>query len=331
MGAEERAVSVVVPIYNSAATLPALVDRVASALLPTGLKVELVLVNDGSRDTSWYVIQQLAQQYPFVHGIRLMRNFGQHNALLAGVRAARYPVIVTMDDDLEHLPEEIPLLLAELDKGYDLVYGIPKSLPHAPWRNLSSRLTKRFMARVVGVEGARYISAFRAFRTDLRLAFTGYQSPSVFLDVLLSWGTARVSVVKVRQGSRRAGRSTYSFAKLLRLAMVLLTGFSTGPLRLASFVGFGFTIFGVIVLVYVLARAILFGSIPGFPTLASIIAIFSGAQLFALGIIGEYVAVVHSRLQERPVYVVADELQQRLDEFQQRLPEPVSSEVRSHG
>lgn len=331
MGAEERAVSVVVPIYNSAATLPALVDRVASALLPTGLKVELVLVNDGSRDTSWYVIQQLAQQYPFVHGIRLMRNFGQHNALLAGVRAARYPVIVTMDDDLEHLPEEIPFLLAKLDEGHDLVYGIPKRLPHAVWRNLTSRLTKRFMARVVGVEGARYISAFRAFRTDLRLAFAGYQSPSVFLDVLLSWGTTRVSIVKVKQGPRRAGRSTYSFSKLLRLAMVLLTGFSTGPLRLASFVGFGFTIFGIIVLVYVLARALLFGSIPGFPTLASIIAIFSGAQLFALGIIGEYIAVVHSRLQERPVYVVADEFQQRLDEIPQRLPEPVTSEVRLHG
>jgi glycosyltransferase involved in cell wall biosynthesis len=331
MGGEERAVSVVVPVYNGAATLPALVDRVASALRREGVAVELVLVNDGSRDESWHVIQELAKQYSFVHGIRLMRNFGQHNALLAGVRAARYPIIVTMDADLEHLPEEIPLLLAKLDEGHDLVYGIPKRLPHTLWRNLTSRLTKRFMARIVGVEGARSISSFRAFRTDLRRAFAGYQSPAVFLDVLLSWGAARVSTVKVNYGPRRAGRSTYTFSKLLRLAMVLLTGFSTGPLRLASFVGFGFTIFGIVVLVYVVARTLLFGSVPGFPTLASIIAIFSGAQLFALGIIGEYIAAVHSRLQERPVYVVADEIQQGLDEIPQRLPEPVSSEARLRG
>lgn len=301
-----RQISVVVPVYNSAATLETLAKRVDAALATMATDFELVLVNDGSRDESWQMIESLARQHTFILGINLMRNFGQHNALLAGVRAARFPIVVTIDDDLQHPPEEIPLLLAQLERGYDVVYGTPAHLPHTPWRNLTSRLMKRFMAGIIGVKNARQISAFRAFRTDLRKAFETYQSPDVFLDVLLSWGTTRFSWVKVRHDPRAVGTSNYTFTKLVRQATMLLTGYSTKPLRLATFVGFGFTCFGIAVLCYVVARALLQGSIPGFPFLASIIAIFSGAQLFALGIIGEYLAVTHNRLMDRPVYIVRE-------------------------
>src|SRR5690348_728609 len=191
-----RQISVVVPVYNSAATLEALTKRVDATLTALAVDFELVLVNDGSRGESWQVIESLAQQHAFIHGINLMRNFGQHNALLAGVRAARFPIIVTIDDDLQHPPEEIPLLLTELERGYDVVYGAPAHLPHTPWRNITSWLMKRFMAGVIGVKNAHQISAFRAFRTDLRKVFEAYQSPEVFLDVLLSWGTTRYSSVK---------------------------------------------------------------------------------------------------------------------------------------
>lgn len=304
----ERAVSIVIPVYNSAATLAMLLERLAPALASLAASYEVILVNDGSRDASWNAITELAPRYPFVRGINLMRNFGQHNALLAGIRAARYPILVTMDDDLQHPPEEIHRLLDKLDEGYDVVYGVPKHLPHSPWRNLTSWLLKRLMSSAVGVKEARKLSAFRAFRTELREAFARYQSPTVFLDVLLSWGTTRFGSVKVRHDPRKVGRSTYTLRKLLRLALMLLTGFSTGPLRLASFVGFSFTCFGIGVLAYVMVRVVVQGSIPGFPFLASIIAIFSGAQLFALGIIGEYVAVAHNRLMERPVYVVREQI-----------------------
>jgi undecaprenyl-phosphate 4-deoxy-4-formamido-L-arabinose transferase len=306
---QDRAVSVVIPVYNSAATLPALLARLTPVLASLGSSFEVILVNDGSRDASWRTIVELAPQYPFVNGINLMRNFGQHNALLAGIRAARYPITVTMDDDLQHPPEELVKLVAKLDEGYDVVYGMPERLPHSPWRNLTSWLLKRMMASAVGVKEARKFSAFRAFRTDVRQAFARYQSPTVFLDVLLSWGTTRFGVVKVRHDQRKVGKSNYNVRKLLRMAVMLLTGFSTGPLRLASFVGFSFTSFGFVVLVYVLARSLVQGSVPGFPFLASIIALFSGAQLFALGIIGEYIAAAHDRLMERPVYVVREQVQ----------------------
>lgn len=316
MDASGRTVSVVIPVYNSAATLQSLLGRLLQVLPTIAGQFEVILVNDGSRDNSWQVIVELTQHYPAVQGINLMRNFGQHNALLAGIRAARYATIVTMDDDLQHPPEEIPTLLRMLSgnqdqnegQGFDVVYGVPMHLPHAPWRNLTSWLTKRLMSRAVGVKEARNFSAFRAFRADLRDAFARYQSPTVFLDVLLSWGTTRFGSVKVRHDPRKVGKSNYTFRKLVRMAVLLLTGFSTGPLRLASFVGFSFTCLGFIVLVYVIARALIQGSIPGFPFLASTIALFSGAQLFALGIIGEYIAVAHNRLMERPVYVIREQI-----------------------
>lgn len=305
---EERAVSVVVPVYNSMATLRALIERLLPVLVTFGAGYEVILVNDGSRDASWQTIEGLAREYPFIQGINLMRNFGQHNALLAGIRAARYPIIVTMDDDLQHPPEEMPRLLEKLEQGFDVVYGVPKRRPHSPWRNFTSWLTKRLMASVVRVKGAGQMSAFRAFRTEVRDAFASYQSPTVFLDVLLAWGTTRFAAVKVRHDPRRAGKSNYTLRKLLRMAMMLLTGFSTAPLRFATFIGFVFTCFGVGVLAYAVARAFMQGSVPGFPFLASIISLFSGAQLFALGIIGEYLAVTHTRLMERPVYVVRERI-----------------------
>jgi glycosyltransferase involved in cell wall biosynthesis len=305
---QDGAVSVVIPVYNSAASLPMLLERLSVALAALGAGYEVILVNDGSRDASWATIVELAERYPCLRGINLMRNFGQHNALLAGIRAARNPVVVTMDDDLQHPPDEIHKLLDMLDQGYDVVYGVPARLPHSPWRNLTSWLLKRMMSAAVGAKEARKFSAFRAFRTELREAFASYRSPTVFLDVLLGWGTTRFGAVKVRHDRRKVGKSNYTLRKLLRMAVMLLTGFTTGPLRLASFVGFSFTCFGFGVLVYVLVRAVVQGSIPGFPFLASLIALFSGAQLFALGIIGEYVAVAHDRLMERPVYVVRDQI-----------------------
>ena len=309
MERQGRAVSVVVPVYNSAASLAMLLERLALTLASCADHFEVILVNDGSRDTSWQTIVELVSRYPFLHGINLMRNFGQHNALLAGIRAARYPITVTMDDDLQHPPEELHLLLDKLDEGYDVVYGIPRRRLHAPWRNLTSWLHKRLLVTITGIKGAGQTSAFRAFRTDVRNAFAAYQSATLSIDVLLSWGTIRYAAVKVRNDPRRIGKSTYTLRKLLRMAIMLLTGFSTAPLRLATYIGFLFTCFGTGVLAYVVILAILRGSVPGFPFLASIIAIFAGAQLFALGIIGEYLAVIHVRLMERPVYVIREQVQ----------------------
>ncbi len=299
-------VSVVIPVYRGEATVPPLLERLAPVLARLGVPHEVVLVNDGSPDRSWEVVTEMAATYPFVHAINLMRNYGQHNALLCGVRAAKHEVIVTMDDDLQHPPEEIPALLAVLGEGYDVVYGTPRELPHSLWRNLFSKLTKRSLASAMGARNVRDISAFRAFRTHLRKAFENAQPPNVLLDVLLSWGTTNFGSVTVNHLPRREGRSNYNFSKLVNHAMLILTGFSTTPLRLASLAGFAMTLFGVLVLAYVVGRYLWEGSIPGFPFLASIIVLFSGTQLFALGIFGEYLARIFNRSSERPTYVIKE-------------------------
>lgn len=297
-------ISVVIPVFNSAETLHELTDRLAQVLPDLSEQFELILVNDGSRDQSWSTIGEIAERYSWVRGFNLMRNYGQHNALLCGVRAARYATTVTMDDDLQHPPEEIHKLLELMQQDYDVVYGIPEKMPHSWWRNAFSYLIKRFLAMAMGVKNVRDFAAFRAFRTQLREAFAGYQNPNIILDVLLSWGTTRFATVVVDEKPRQSGRSNYNFFKLFQYTMVVLTGFSTLPLRIASLVGFMFTFFGIIIFIFVLATYFLVGSIPGFPFLTSIIALFSGMQLFALGIMGEYLARIFDRSMDRPPYVI---------------------------
>lgn len=294
--------SIVVPVYKGEMLIEPLVAQLSRTLPTFTQNHEIILVNDGSPDKSWTVIQRLTREYKSVRGIRMMRNYGQHNATLCGVRSACYEVVVTMDQDLQHLPEEIPLLLAKLEEGYDVVYGAPRKLPQGFLRNVMTASIKWILAKVIGLPSVHNVSAFRAFRTSLREAFVNFQSPSLILDVLLSWGTTRFTSVPVN--IMHAERTNYNFTMLVRTAMLILIGYSTLPLRFASWIGFAMTLFGLGVFVYVLFVYFSAGSIPGFPFLASIIALFSGAQLFALGIFGEYLARMFDRSMDRPPYVI---------------------------
>jgi undecaprenyl-phosphate 4-deoxy-4-formamido-L-arabinose transferase len=270
-------------------------------------RYEIILVEDGGRDDSWHVVEQIATKDPRVRGLRMSRNYGQHNALLCGIREARYEVIVTLDDDLQNPPEEIVKLLSRLDDTVDVVYGTPEAEQHGLLRDASSRITKLALQSTMGADTARYVSAFRIFRTRLREAFATYRGPYVSIDVLLTWGTTRFSHIRVRHERRPLGKSTYTVRKLITHAFNMMTGFSTLPLQLASVVGFVLTFFGAVILAYVLVNFLIVGSaVPGFAFLASIVAIFSGAQLFALGIIGEYLARMHFRAMDRPTYLVRE-------------------------
>jgi undecaprenyl-phosphate 4-deoxy-4-formamido-L-arabinose transferase len=297
--------SVVIPVYNGEATLVPLTERLGSTLPKLADSYEVILVNDGSQDASWDTIFQLSLRYPWVHGINLTRNYGQHNATLCGIRAARHEVIVTMDDDLQHLPEEIHCLLEKLEEGYDLVYGVPRKRPHSWWRNLASILTKLVISATIGIKTVREVSPFRAFRAQLRRAFDGYNNPDVMIDVLLSWDTTRLASVQVDERPRTMGKSNYTLGKLIRMSLLYLTNFSTKPLRLASIVGFFFTFLGFVGFVYIVVIYFTVGSVPGFPFLASVVMIFSGVQLFALGIIGEYLARVFERTAGKQPYTIA--------------------------
>src|SRR5213595_143545 len=172
-----HSISVVSPVYNGEASIAELCRRLNEILPQIATEYEIILVNDGSRDRSWETISELSSRFAAVRGLNLMRNYGQHNALLCGTRAAQYDVIVTMDDDLQHPPEEIPRLIEQLDQGFDVVYGTPKEEQHGFFLVLASRITRLALSMAIGRELAKNVSAFRVFRTRLRDAFAEYQSP----------------------------------------------------------------------------------------------------------------------------------------------------------
>jgi len=302
--------SIIIPVYNGALSIAELVAQLHATLPTLADSFEIIIVEDDGKDNSWAVITTIAAHYPAsVRAIKMSRNYGQHNALLCGLRASSGEIIVTMDDDLQHPPDQIKLLLDKLAEGFDVVYGRPQNEQHGVLRDMASQVTKWVLQNAMGAETAGSISAFRAFRRHVIHAFDAYTGPTVNLDVLLTWGTTRFAAVPVRHEPRTLGKSNYTFRKLIAHSLNMVTGFSTMPLRLASLLGFVMTIFGLLVLVYVIGRYMIEGgSVPGFPFLASVIAIFSGAQLFTIGIIGEYLSRMYLRSMGRPAYVVRHEL-----------------------
>ena len=300
----DQGTSIVVPTFRSAETLESLVARVLQSV---NGKREVIIVDDGNTDDTWEKIKGIASLHDEVKGIRLCRNFGQHAALIAGIRIAQYPIVVTIDDDLQNPPEEIPKLLAAIGQEVDVVYGVSDSIQQSGWRRLSSKIAKAVFAKALGFESAVSSSSFRAFRTRLREGFSGDLGPSVSLDALLTWSTNRFSTVVVEHHQRRIGKSNYSFSKLNRFMLDTVTSYSTIPLRVATSLGFVTTLFGVFVLFWVVGNAVFVGdSVPGFPFLAASIAVFSGVQLVVLGIIGEYLGKIHFRAMSKPTYTVSE-------------------------
>lgn len=268
---------------------------------------EILLVVDGSPDDTWEVASQLSNKYPETRAMRLARNYGQHNALIAGVRNARYEVVVTMDDDLQHPADQVPVLLAALTDDLDLVYGVPVEEEHGFFRSLASRLVKSTMASALDVHSARSISAFRAFRTFLRDGFEGLDGPHASVDVALSWSTTRIAEARVRMADRAQGESNYTTSLLMKHALTMLTGYSTKPLRLVGYLGFLCALFGVLLFGLIIYKyAVGATTVAGFTTIASMVALFSGAQMLAIGVLGEYVGRLHSDSMGRPTYVVRE-------------------------
>ena len=303
-----KKISVIIPVYNSQENLNELYARLTVSLKSlSGESYEIIMVEDCGDDNSWDVICSLTEKDKKVIGIKLARNYGQHNALLCGIRKAKYDVIVTLDDDLQNPPEEISKMLSKLSEGYDVVYGRPQKEQHGFFRNIASQITKLAMKNMMNVETARNISSFRCFNREICNAFESYSGTYINIDVLLTWGASKFVAIPVEHDQRKSGKSNYNLKKLLTHVINMLVGFSSVPLQVSSVIGFCFTFMGVLVLLYVLIRWMIQGSVvPGFAFLASIIVIFAGAQLFAVGIIGEYLARMHFRIMQKPCYVVRE-------------------------
>ncbi len=303
----KNSLSIVIPCYNSAGSITELLAEISEVMVQGKFIWEVILVNDGSVDSSWDEILQLTQVYPEVTGIDLARNFGQHNALFAGIMAAKNDFIVTMDDDLQHPAAEIPKLLDKAQSGYDLVYGTPEEDQHNRFRNFASWSMKRILEKSLDVHLASDTSAFRLFRKELISCFKSYVGPFVDIDAILFWGTRRIGTVTVVHRQRKYGDSNYNFFSLVAHTINMIASYSQVPLRISVMFGLLLLLFACILTLYVLGNYLVYDNIlEGFTFLAVSILFFSGAQLLAIGIVGEYVGRLHHRSMGQPVFLIRE-------------------------
>ena len=303
--APELGVSIVVPVYNSAGTLALLHARLTAVLETLGQSYEIILVDDGSGDDSWTGLEALRNYDPqHVVAVQLMRNYGQHNALMCGLDLARGAYVITLDDDLQNPPEEIPKMLSYIAQhDLDLVYGCPADRRHASWRNLGSALVLHFYRTVF--RNPITPTPFRIMRHQLAKSVLFYDLNFTFLDGLLAWCTSRIGTVDVAHHARSHGKSNYSISKLLGLALNLYTNFSLLPLQLVTGVGLLTAFSGFLLGAYYLFQYFVSNiGVPGFASTIIAVLILGGVQLLALGVIGEYLGRLHLNVNRKPQFVV---------------------------
>lgn len=296
--------SIVVPVYRGAATVGTLVAEL-SKLKPEG-GIEIVLVNDGSPDNSGDVCRELARTatVPLTY-IEHARNFGEHNAVMTGLRHARGAYVITMDDDLQNPPEEVIKLYdhARLG-GFDVVYTRYAVKEHEGWRNLGSRFANWVADQLMDKPKGLYLSSFRCMSALAVSEVVKYRGPYPYVDGLLMQVTQRLDSIEVKHFARAEGRSNYTMRRLIRLWLNLATNFSVLPLRLAVFAGVAMGVLGLVAAAYVIFEA-LFGETPsGWASLMTVTLLIAGVQFLILGVLGEYVGRAFMSANGKPQGVV---------------------------
>jgi undecaprenyl-phosphate 4-deoxy-4-formamido-L-arabinose transferase len=296
--------SVVIPLFNAALTLPALYQELSALEIAGGF--ELVLVNDGSVDgTEAVALKVTAESRIPITFLSLSRNFGEHNAVLAGLRASTGHYVVTMDDDLQNPPSEVLKLLATAEaEQRDVVYAIYERKEHAWWRNLGSRLTNVIADYVVAKPRKLYLSSFRCMTRLVADEVAKSRTPYPYIDGLIFQITQNAGAVPVRHAGREQGRSGYTFRKLVRLWISMLVNFSVLPLRLMTFAGMITSALGFLAVIEVLLEHLLRRNPTGWSSLMAAILLLSGMQLLLLGIMGEYVGRIYLGISDKPQSVV---------------------------
>ena len=304
MNAARPMLSIVVPLYNSASTLPMLIEGLSSIPVSGGL--EIVLVNDGSRDATEATALKLIEsaRVPITF-LSHSRNFGEHNAVLGGLRASTGEFVITMDDDMQNPPSEVPKLLevAQREKR-DIVYTIYNEKKHARWRNWGSWLTNVFADWSIDKPKGLYLSSFRCISRFVVDEISKSSTPYPYIDALIFQVTQNVGVVTVRHDERPSGESGYTLRALLRLWMSMLVNASVMPLRIATLAGIVTSVLGFFAVVAVLINHLVREEPLGWGSLMAALLIFSGTQLLLLGIVGEYIGRIYLRVSEKPQSVV---------------------------
>ena len=305
----DPAFSVVIPVYNEAACLDELVSRTLAACRGTKETFELILVDDGSRDASAEMISRAADRDPEVVGVLLNRNYGQHAAVFAGFGQSRGRMVITLDADLQNPPEEIPKLLQEMNKGYDVVGTVRRNRKDSLFRKMASALVNKAVRQATGVLMHDYGCMLRAYRRPIVDAMLQCREHSTFIPILANSFARTTTEIEVGHAERSKGESKYSLFKLISLQYDLLTSMSTFPLRLLSLLGTIIAAFGVGFGVFLMIMRLAYGAAwaaEGVFTLFAALFVLIGALYLALGLLGEYIGRIYHDVRSRPRYFIQE-------------------------
>ncbi|MGY2398113.1 glycosyltransferase family 2 protein [Pseudomonas sp. SDO5271_S396] len=303
---DKPAISIVVPVYRSERTLRELYLRIVKVMEILGASFELIFVEDSGGDGSWDIIREMAAGDRRVRGINFSRNFGQHAATICGFSASRGDWVITLDDDLEQAPEDIPALYERALQGADLVYGVYSERTHSVWRNVSSAIARWMFNKAIPSLNYSYTS-YRVVRGDIARALSKFDSPYPFVDGYLSWLTNNYATVAVAHDVRAHGLSNYTFKKLMTHTVNIFVTFSDLPLRAASWLGFFSFLVGVGWLLVIFLSFLSGGvTVSGYASIMAGILAFGGVQLLVLGVFGEYLGRINFKSSRKPLYLVKE-------------------------
>ena len=310
--------SIVIPVYNCEDILDELINQITSEIkkkINLYKNYEIILVNDKSTDNSWRKIKEIAANKKNVMGINLSKNFGQHNALMAGIKSSRGDFLITMDDDLQHSPSYIIDIINKLNEGFDVCYTKYQNNKYSFLKKLGSTINDRVANIVLDKPKNIYLSSFRGVRRNVINELKKFNGPYVYLDGIILNITNNIGSINVKHKRRLKGNSGYSFKKLFSLWLKVFTNSSIFPLRVASVTGFIITIISLFFAILLIIFKIKNPEIPqGWTSIATFIFFFSGVQLLALGIIGEYIGRIFINLNQKPQYIIQEQIRTNINE-----------------
>jgi len=298
-------ISIVIPVFNSESTIGLVVDEIKNTL--GKIDFELILVNDGSKDNSYKKCKKLSEKYNFIKFITLSRNFGQHNAIIAGFNFTKGDYVICMDDDLQTSPREIPKLIDAIEEGYDVVYADYKYNYHGFLRRVGRWMNAVMLRMLLKKPKELNVSSYFIIRRYLVDEILNYKGPYPYMGGLILRSTDNIGMVEVNHEKREYGKSGYSFINLFRLWFNGFTNFSVKPLRISFFLGMILSAIGFLFAIWILVRKLIEPQVVlGWTSIIIAILVFSGVQLVSVGLIGEYIGRIFLTQNNQPQYIVKE-------------------------
>lgn len=301
----ESSISFIIPCYNSELTIEDVIAEIVSTISDKCTDYEIILINDGSRDKTIDVIKRLASTNTHLVGIDLSRNFGQHSALMAGIKNCKGDIVVCLDDDGQSPADEVPKLLDTLDKGYDVVYARYPHKQHSLSRNIGSLVNAWMTEVMLGKPKGLYLSSYFAMKRFIVDEIVKYDNPYPYMMGLVLRSTDNITNVDVNHRGRASGESGYTFKKLFRLWLNGFTAFSIKPLRLATLSGFFLATLGIIFGIWIVIKKLIYNVAPmGWSSLAAMIMFIGGMMMIMQGMTGEYIGRMYLSMNKNPQYII---------------------------